>query len=83
MKELQEIQQALFVPKSNRNTHGNFNYRSSEDILTAVKPLIKAADCFMFLNTDIVLIGERYYVKAIATFRNPEGQEVAAYGFAR
>lgn len=69
---LQQIQQQLKVPKSQRNTFGNYNYRNCEDILEAVKPLL--GDATLTLTDDIVQIGDRFYVKATATI-TPAGTE--------
>ena len=61
---LSEIQKELRVPKSQFNAFSNFNYRSCEDILEAIKPLLK--DLILVINDEIVQVGERYYVKATA-----------------
>lgn len=60
-----KIQRELKAPKSQFNKFGNYHYRNVEDILEAVKPLL--GDAFLVLTDEIVLIGERYYVKATAT----------------
>ena len=65
-KKLEKIQKELKAPKGQVNTFGNFNYRSCEDILEAIKPLLDG--CVVLLSDEIVLVGERYYVKATATF---------------
>jgi hypothetical protein len=70
--KLSEIQQKLKAPKSQFNKFGGYEYRSCEDILTALKPLLGGA--VILLADEIVQIGERYYVKATATLR--EGEEV-------
>src|SRR3990167_11236991 len=62
---LNRIQRELKAPKSQRNKFGNYNYRSCEDILEAVKPLL--GDATLTLSDEIVLVGDRYYVKATAT----------------
>jgi len=67
MKELIEIQSSLKAPKGQRNNFGKYNYRSCEDILEAVKPLLKNA--FLTLSDDVVQVGDRIYVKATATLR--------------
>jgi len=61
---LAEIQQTLKAPKSQRNTFGNYNYRSCEEILEAVKPLLNGA--ILVIGDEIVNIGSRNYVKATA-----------------
>ena len=67
MKELIEIQNKLKAPKGRKNSFGNYNYRSCEDILEAVKPLLAEYECELTLTDDIVAVGERVYVKATAT----------------
>lgn len=66
MNKLAEIQQQLKAPKNQKNTFGNYFYRSCEDILEAVKPLL--GDSVLLITDDIVQIGERYYVKATVQF---------------
>lgn len=65
MKKLIEIQQQLKAPKNQMNKFGNYRYRSAEDILEALKPLLK--DCILTLSDEMVEIGGRVYVKATAT----------------
>lgn len=62
MNKLAEIQQQLKAPKNQRNDFGKYNYRSCEDILEAVKPLL--GDSVLLITDDIVLIGDRYYIRA-------------------
>lgn len=69
-KKLWTIQQTLNAPKSQRNNFGGYNYRSAEDILEAVKPLLQ--NITLTVSDEIVLIGERYYVKAMATLSDGE-----------
>lgn len=66
-EKLKAIQQKLTAPKGQHNDYGNYDYRSCEDICKAVKPLLEEVGCVLTLSDDIVLIGERYYVKATAT----------------
>lgn len=66
MKELLSIQQELKAPKDQRNSFGNYNYRSCEDILTAVKPLLGKHGCILTLSDAVVLVGNRNYVKSTA-----------------
>jgi hypothetical protein len=63
---LAEIQQKLKAPKGQFNDFGKYNYRNCEDILEAVKPLLAEYGATIVLTDDIVLIGNRYYVKATA-----------------
>jgi len=71
---LQEIQQKLKAPKNQTNKFGGFNYRSCEDILEAVKPLL--GNSVLTLSDEIVCIGERYYVKATAKFESSADTKV-------
>jgi hypothetical protein len=64
---LAAVQTALKAPKSQFNKFGNYNYRNCEDIIEAVKPLLKANNLMLMLTDDIELIGDRFYVKATAT----------------
>ena len=68
MKKLIEVQSALKVPKSNVNSFGKYKYRSSEDILEAVKPILKKEGCLLFLTDEIVLIGSKFFLQATALF---------------
>ncbi len=65
-QKLKTIQQKLSVPKLQHNDFGDFNYRSLEDILEAVKPLLDDLNLVLTLTDEIVPIGERYYIKATA-----------------
>jgi hypothetical protein len=67
---LAEIQAKLKAPKGQRNNFGNYSYRSCEDILEALKPIINPLGFWVTLNDEIVMVGERYYVKATATITN-------------
>jgi hypothetical protein len=77
MKELINIQANLKAPKSQRNNFGKYNYRSCEDILEAVKPLLKSENCILLLSDEIINIGNRNYVKATATFIGPDDKTVS------
>lgn len=79
-KKLCTIQQTLNAPKSQRNNFGGYNYRSAEDILEAVKPLLQ--NITLTVSDEIVLIGERYYVKATATLSDGE-DAIAVTAYAR
>lgn len=61
------IQAELVVPKGQYNSFGKYNYRSAEDILEAVKPLLIKYDASLIMTDKIVQIGKRYYVEATAT----------------
>lgn len=70
METLIKIQGELKAPKNQKNTFGNYNYRSCEDILEAVKPLCIKYGALLTLSDEIVFIGEKLFVKAIATFEH-------------
>lgn len=78
MEKLIKIQQELHAPKDLENKFGGYNYRSAESILENVKPLLDGA--IILLTDELVMIGNRYYVKATATFKDGEfEQSVSAY----
>lgn len=78
---LSEIQKSLKAPKGQRNSFGNYNYRSLEDIMEAIKPLLKE-DEFVTLSDDIVMVGDRFYVKATACFQKGNNL-LTVHAFAR
>lgn len=79
-KKLWTIQQTLNAPKGQYNKFGGYSYRSAEDILEAVKPLLQ--NVTLMVSDEIVLIGDRYYVKATATLSDGE-DSISATAFAR
>ncbi len=79
-KKLWTIQQSLNAPKGQYNKFGGYAYRSAEDILEAVKPLLQ--NVTLMVSDEIVLIGDRYYVKATATLSDGE-DSISATAFAR
>ena len=70
--KLATIQQKLKCEKSQYNSFGKYKYRSCEDILKAVKPLLDETKTVLTLSDELVAIGERYYVKATATLLDTE-----------
>ena len=76
MSKLVEIQKRLKAPKGQFNKFGKFYYRSCEDILEAVKPILADVGCTLTLSDEIALIGDRYYVKAIAWLKGEDVDEV-------
>lgn len=79
---LQEIQAKLKAPKNQRNNFGGFNYRSCEDILEALKPVLAEYGAAILLSDEIVQAGARWYVKATATLKSKEG-DVTVTAYAR
>ena len=70
IKALGEVQYNLKAPKGQVNSFGHYNYRSCEDILEAVKPLLHEAGLTLTLSDDVIAVGNRIYVKATATVTN-------------
>ncbi len=83
MKELASIQDELKAPKGQFNSFGKYKYRSAEDILEALKPLLKEHKCFLTLSDNVDLIGNRYYLTATARITNSEGISVDVKAMAR
>ncbi|EKJ8216975.1 ERF family protein [Citrobacter sedlakii] len=75
-ERLAAIQEHLNAPKNQYNSFGKYKYRSCEDILEGVKPLLKGL--FLSITDEIVLIGDRYYVKATATITDGENSHSAS-----
>ncbi len=73
-EKLLNIQAELKAPKGQFNSFGNYKYRSCEDILEAVKPLLKASKCTLTITDEVLMIGARFYVKATATLQDTEGE---------
>ena len=69
------IQQELKAPKGQKNTFGNYKYRSAEDILEAVKPLLQKEKCVLTLSDELINNGDRYHIKATATIIEVESGE--------
>lgn len=72
---LAEIQKSLNAPKNQYNSFGKYKYRSCEDILEGVKPLLNGL--FLSISDEVVLIGNRHYVKATATITDGETSHTA------
>jgi hypothetical protein len=82
MNRLQEIQQRLKAPKGQYNSFGKYKYRSCEDILEAVKPILSELQCSLTLSDEMMLIGDRYYIKATARLKG-EGTDEMVTAYAR
>lgn len=61
---LMAVQAELKAPKNQHNSFGKYDYRSAEDIIEAVKPLLKENGLFLNMSDEVVLVGDRYYIKA-------------------
>lgn len=82
--KLAAIQAALKAPKGQYNKFGNYYYRKAEDILEAVKPLLAKEGCLLNCTDELLLIGDRYYIKATAVITCIEdGSQILTTAFAR
>ena len=75
--KLMAIQQELKAPKNQKNTFGGYNYRSCEDILEALKPLLSKNNATITISDSLEMLGHRYYVKATAKLICVESGEYA------
>jgi len=78
MKKLTLIQNELKAPKNQYNSFGKYKYRSCEDILEAVKPLLKKHDCTLTITDEVKEVGGMVFIEAIATLKTPNqmGNEI-------
>ena len=78
------VQSKLKAPKGQYNNFGRYSYRSCEDILEALKPLLVEAKAIVNVSDEVKLIGDRYYVEATAMFLDVEtGDSVVARALAQ
>ena len=83
-EKLMNIQAELKAPKNQYNAFGKYHYRSCEDILESLKPVLAKHKAAVTISDEIVLIGDRYYVKATATLIDVEkGDKVEVSAYAR
>ena len=84
-KKLIKVQQELKAPKNQRNTFGNYNYRSCEDILEALKPVLAAHEATVFISDKVVVKENNWaYIESTATFVDIEtGESISTTAFAR
>ena len=83
-EKLMKIQVELKAPKNLHNSFGNYNYRNAEGILEALKPYEAKYKVCTTISDEVVAIGDRIYVKAIATIRDIDtNDEVSSVAFAR
>lgn len=77
------VQMELKAPKSQYNKFGGYNYRSTEDILQAVKPLLKKDNDNLSLSDEPIMVGDWHYIKATATFTDKNDKTTVSTGYAR
>lgn len=84
LEKLNIIQSKLKTPKGQYNKFGNYSYRSCEDILEALKPLLAQTKTVLTIKDDIEFIGDRYYLRAICTLHDAEsGEKIENSAYAR
>lgn len=74
-KKLLQVQSDLKAPKGQYNSFGKYNYRSAEDILEAVKPLLHNEGLVQTISDEIISVGDRIYVKSTVTLYDAESDE--------
>ena len=72
LSRVKSVQGELKAPKGQFNNFGNYKYRSCEDILEAVKPLLNKYNVVLTTSDEIALVGDRYYIKATAQLQDVE-----------
>ena len=82
LEVLNKIQCELKAPKTQINKFGGYAYRSCEDILEAVKPLLQKYEAVLTIGDEIIAVADRIYVKATATLKGKDG-EVSVSAYAR
>lgn len=83
-EKLLNVQANLKAPKGQFNSFGKYNYRSCEDIMEAVKPLLNDNKLSLIVSDQVELIGDRTYIKATATVYDIEtGESTNASAYAR
>ena len=83
-EKLCKVQSELKAPKNQYNSFGKYYYRSCEDIQEGLKPLLTEVGAIVTTGDEIILVGERYYIKATAKFIDIEtGKEIINTALAR
>ena len=80
---LVKIQSELRVPKNQTNAFGKYKYRSAEDIIEAVKPILNRHNTALVVSDEVVQVGERIYIKATATLLDDSDDHISVNGWAR
>ena len=81
MEKLQKIQAELKAPKNQRNNFGKYNYRSCEDILEAVKPLLNKYNCTLTVSDEIKELGGILFVEAVSIISDGDPNQVHTQSF--
>jgi hypothetical protein len=80
--DLVKIQAELKAPKNQTNNFGRYKYRSAEDIIEAVKPILNKYATALTISDEVVQLGERFYIKATASLLHLD-EKISVYGWAR
>lgn len=80
---LVKIQAELKAPKNQTNAFGKYKYRSAEDIVEAVKPILSKYGTALVITDEVVQVGDRVYVKATATLLDDTDNHISVSGWAR
>lgn len=80
---LVKIQAELKAPKNQTNSFGKYKYRSAEDIVEAVKPILSKYGTALVITDEVVQVGERIYIKATATLLDGTDDSISVSGWAR
>ena len=83
MSEMVKIQDELHAPKGQDNKFGKYKYRSCEDIVEAVKPILAKHGCWLNITDEMVMLGDRFYVRANASVMKEDKAIATASGYAR
>ncbi len=76
-QKLNKIQTELKAPKGQFNKFGNYKYRNCEDILEALKPLLKETQTVIMISDKVVTVGDRFYIEATATLYDCESEQAS------
>lgn len=83
-EKLAAIRGEMQVPKTRKNTFGDFMYRNGEDIITALRPHLLKHRLTQKIDDDVVLIGDKYYIKAVVRVSDLDSDEYeTTVGYAR
>ena len=80
---LVKIQAELKAPKNQTNNFGKYKYRSAEDIIEAVKPILNKYATALVVSDEVVQVGDRIYIKATATLLDDTDDHISVNGWAR
>lgn len=80
---LVKIQAELKAPKNQTNAFGKYKYRSAEDIIEAVKPILFKYNTALVISDEIIQVGDRIYVKATAELLDDKDFSISSVGWAR